>query len=171
MSEVKVLKKLNVLVRGDSPYLPNMDNLNYRQAAVNAGGNAIYDRIIARETILMVNDPEEMMDRLYEISKPGCQLIIDVPFGSHDRAEEWQFKRKVFADTLRQFEPNWRFVRRTFYLDSFFFNNPGVDIEQLGMAVANLRNVCKGIACELVAQKPVPEDYKASDPVSSFKLI
>lgn len=168
MSEANVLRKLNVLTEGIRPIL-GMDNYPINQ--LTSLEMRSYDRIICRDALLLIDNPEWLMGVLHAICKNGGQLVIDVPFGTHDRAEEWKYKRKVFADTLRQFEPQWHFARRTFYLDAFFFQDSAVDEIQLGMAVANLRNVCKGMACELVAQWPVPADYKPTDPVSMFKMI
>lgn len=167
MSEAQLLKKMNVLVPGARP-VQGMLNLSYLELAVHPAFS--FDRIICKDALLTCEDPDALMRRLHIVAKHGCQLVIDAPFGSHDRAEEWQFKRKIFADTLRRYEPEWSFRRRTFYCDGLFFN-AGIDPEQLGMAVANLRNVTKGIACEFTAQKPVPDGYKADDPVSVFKMI
>lgn len=177
MNEVKTLRKLAVGHKGLRPVsaMPNWNIEDLESAGLDAMPypgtlRDSINRIIVREAILVARDPDWLMEKLYYIAAPGAQLVIDCPFGSHDRAEEWHFKRKMFADTMRKYEPKWSFDRRTFFCDGLFFP-PNLDPEQIAIAVSNSRNVCKGIACEFSAQKPVPEGYKPADPVSLFKMI
>lgn len=172
MSEAKALKKMHLAMSDLEQSPPGMTHwkvstlLHYQASS----GVDCYDRILAKNVINRCDDPFLVMEKLLHLAKPGCQLIIDVPFGSHDRAEEFDCKRRIFVDTLRVFEPHWRFARRTLYCDGLFFSSD-IDMVQLGMAVAQLRNVVKGFACEFIAQKPIPEGYKSSDPLTAFKMI
>lgn len=170
MSEAKTLKKLNLTLRGERE-VSSMVNWTVSDLEVYASDNRNeFDRIIIKDVFNKVSHPLELMQDIYLVAVPGARVVIDVPYGSHDRAYELDCKRAIFADTLRVLEPEWKFHFRIFYLDGMFFD-PDSSPEQLGMAVAQLRNVVKGFACELIAQKPVPPNYSPTDPVTQFKFV
>lgn len=167
MKESLVLKKLHVHWTGDHQ-IHGMDNFNYEGYV--APPEFPYDRILMKNVFTRVLDPWALMNDLYYWSKPGALIAIDEPYGSHDSADELRRRRRVFADTFREFEPRFQFRMRTFYLDGFFFSG-SEEPEQIGAAVANLRNVVKGFTVELRVNKPLPEGYTSIDPATGFKII
>lgn len=179
MSQEDTLRKLCVSWPGDRKDLPKMENWHandvyaWRLRDVAFDGGPLRDRfhrMIVRDCFHRVEKIFDFINALHDFAAPGCQLIIDGPYGSSDNCDLLDSRRRMWADTCKAFEPAWRFKQRTFYLDGFFFEG-NEDPVQLGAAVANLRNVVKGFAAELIAQKPVPDGYKAQDPISAFKVI
>ena len=44
------------------------------------------DEILARRVVDRMRDPRQLLDELYRIARPGCQLILQMPYGSSDEA-------------------------------------------------------------------------------------
>lgn len=180
MSESKNLRKLCIVWPGQknptTMETMNCDDLvRWRKRAgirlADAVTESSFDRVLVFRCIHRVDDIFAFMDDLHYFMKPGGIVALDGPYGSHDQADEDLLaKRRIFKDTFRAFEPNWQFRARTFYIDATLFNDQH-EPAQVGLAVANLRNVCKGFTAELMCQKPVPDGYKAGDPATAFKYI
>lgn len=146
----------------------SMDELY--QATADGQFSNHFDRIISRNVFNRCQNARSFMAMLYAVAAPGAKLAIEVPYISSDNAWGLDCLRPVQLETFRDFEPQWRFDRRMFFCDGNFFDD-NIEMTQLGLAVAQLRNIVKSFAVELTAQKPVPEDYKAGDPSTTFKLI
>lgn len=173
MSEAKKLNKLHI--RAGSQVLVGMDNWTMDEFwEHHREGNHFdkWDRIVAKDVFQRVEDPLRFMNYLFDFARHNARLALETPYGSSDAAsEDLEARRLVFKETYRAFWPRWRYANRVFYLDSTCFNDEAQP-EQVGMAVAQLRNVVKSFAVELVCQKgTVPMEQMKEDPLTTFKYI
>lgn len=119
------------------------------------------------------NDPRFLMGRLHKIMQNGGEVAIEEFYGSSDEAYEHpDFRRPVFKGTFTHYWPQWIYKRQVFYLDKNFIDENASPF-QMGMAVANLRNVVRSYVAILTCWKPgeniVPPERV--DPQSAFKII
>lgn len=145
-----------------------------------------FDRMLCSHVFEHIKNPIAMMRELWRVAKPGCSLVIITPYGSSDNAwEDPTHVRPIFKDTYIYYNPlaynradygvdfDWSFRRRQFSLDSTFFDD-NVSDEQIGLAVATMRNVVKEFLVEMVAVKPARQrtpDVVPDAPITSFKLV
>lgn len=119
------------------------------------------------------NDPRFLMARLHKILQHGGEVAMEEHYGSSDEAYEHpDFRRPVFKGTFQHYWPQWAFKRQVFYLDKNFIDENASPF-QMGMAVANLRNVVRSYVAILVCWKPegVEVPPERIDPQSAFKII
>lgn len=142
-----------------------------------------FDRMLMSHVFEHITNVLPMMEELWRVAKPGCSLVIITPYGSHDSADEDPTHvRRVFKDSFSYFSQgyygkndygyrgDWDFRRRQFTLDGNFFAEDTAP-EQVGMAVANLRNVVTEFLGELVAVKPARKPgFQVTDPTTTFKF-
>ncbi|MDP6944937.1 MAG: methyltransferase domain-containing protein, partial [Myxococcota bacterium] len=48
--------------------------------------NDVFDEMLAINVLDQLRDPTALMSELYRIARPGCQLVVQLPYGSSDEA-------------------------------------------------------------------------------------
>lgn len=124
-----------------------------------------------------------MMEELWRVAKPGCEIHIRTPYGSSNNADEDPTHvRRVFDETFTYFSQcwygensynylgDWDFIKRIYVLNREYFQDLANE-NQVLFRVMTLRNVVLEFRALLKAVKPARKAGFAQFPtVSKFKF-
>ena len=124
-----------------------------------------YDEILAINVLDRLQDPTALMAELYRIARPGCQLVVQMPYGSSDDAwHDPEVVRPYFLDSFgcfgqpfywrgdRGYSGDWQLAFALVKMSRARFKD--VPHEARLAAIQEQRNVVKEMTAILTAMKP-----------------
>jgi ubiquinone/menaquinone biosynthesis C-methylase UbiE len=69
------------------------------------------DYVVSFETLEHITRPQELIDEMYRVLKPGGKLMLTTPYLDHIPSQEhvWEFDYKDLEDMLSKFTNKWVF--------------------------------------------------------------
>ena len=124
-----------------------------------------FDEMLAIDVIDRLRNPTELMSELYRVARPGCQLVLQLPYGSSDAA--WgdpDIVRPYFLDSFgcfgqpyywredRGYTGDWQLAFALVKMSRQRYAQ--VSHEQRLADIREKRNVVKELTAILTAMKP-----------------
>lgn len=128
-----------------------------------------FSKIIMSHVLEHIRNPLPMMQELWRVAKPGCDLMVRVPYGSSDNAwEDPTHVRPYFLDSFGYFSQaayggadygyrgDWRSINRVLVMKPNRDLAPYVnDLDALLGIVMTMRNMVDEMVVMLKAVKPI----------------